>query len=300
MIRISVFLSLALFSFELLARGYQPPPTLQLSPTDSKKSAMAQIAQPQNPRYKFIDSKNKDFSSSAIPKNPLNSNDFLRRKKKPKAVIPEKAEQLQKGNPRVAIFTPRPYTPNRLFSAELSKPENFVNSNNLIKKSGSFYQARGEVVHISGKVTDSFGVPISGAVIEVWQTNSAGKYQSLLESDSEFMDVHFNMSGKAITDNLGNYQFLTVMPGSYLNRAPHINANIYHEQFGKIETEIYFENHPRNKVDHEYLSYNEEEKELLTAKVKLSDMFNKKSYKICTFNIVMNGVHKYKSFGGEV
>jgi protocatechuate 3,4-dioxygenase beta subunit len=201
-------------------------------------------------------------------------------------------------NPRSAIFNPRDITPNRLFSADLSRPISFISSNNMIRKAGSFYQAIGEVIHLKGMVTDSFGVPISGAVVDVWQTNSAGKYQSLLEKNSEFMDVNFNMSGRAVTDNLGNYHFLTVMPGSYLNRSPHINMNIYHKSFAKIETEIYFENHPKNFYDHEYLSYNDHERKLLTSKVRLSDIFNKRSNKICSFDIVMDGVHKYKSFGG--
>lgn len=203
-----------------------------------------------------------------------------------------------KSSSRDALFNPRIPTPNRLFSADLSRPVSFTNSNNLIRKPGSFYQAIGEVIQIKGKVTDSFGVPIAGAVIDVWQTNSAGKYQTLIEEDSEFMDVNFNMSGKAITDNLGNYNFITIMPGSYLNRAPHINFNIYSTNFGRIETEMYFENHPYNESDYEYLSYSEKEKKLLTAKVSLSDIFDPNSYKICIFNIVMSGVHEYKSFGG--
>jgi len=204
---------------------------------------------------------------------------------------------IKTDNPRSTMFLPLRQTPNRAYSADLSKPEVFVNSNNLIRKTGSFYQARGEVIAIEGKVTDSFGVPIEGAIIEIWQTNSAGKYQNLLEKNSRFMDVYFNMSGRAVTDNLGNYSFLTIMPGSYLDRAPHINMNIYHEQFGRIETEFYFDKHPKNELDYQYLSYNEDDRKLLTASVELSNKFDKDSYKRCYFNIVMNGVHKYKSFG---
>jgi protocatechuate 3,4-dioxygenase beta subunit len=157
----------------------------------------------------------------------------------------------------------------------------------------------GEVILVKGKVTDPFGVPISGAIIEIWQTNSAGKYQNLLEKNSNLIDSHFNMSGKAITDNLGNYHFLTIMPGFYLNRAPHININIYHKDFDKIETEMYFEDHPSNLEDYEYLSYSDRDKELLTANVRLSNIFYKNSEKICIFNIVMNGIHKYKNYGGN-
>ncbi len=197
---------------------------------------------------------------------------------------------------RSIIFEPMVPTPHRLFSANLSRPETFSSSNNLIKKAGSFYKAKGEAIRLTGKVTDSFGVPISGAVIKIWQTNAAGKYQNLLIKNSDYIDVNFNMSGTTVTDNLGNYNFVTIMPGTYLNRAPHINIDISHKQFGNISTEIYFENHPKNKLDYQYLSYNKVEQNLLTAKVKLSNIFQQDSQKICSFNIVMPGVHKYKNF----
>ena len=198
------------------------------------------------------------------------------------------------------LFEPKTATPSRLFSSVLSMPEKFATTNNLIKKPGSFYTATGEVIYVEGKVTDSFGVPIQGAIVEIWQTNSAGKYQTLLDPGSDLLDPNFEMSGRAVTDNLGNYYFITIMPGFYLNRAPHINMNVYHQRFGKIETEMYFEEHPRNMTDFQYLSYSDKEKELLTAKVRLVNIFDSSSTKICTFNIVMNGVHSYKSYGGSI
>ena len=193
-------------------------------------------------------------------------------------------------------FHSRVTTPSRLSSGDLTIPEIFGNSNDLVKKPGSFYRAKGEVIVLQGKVTDSFGVPIEGAVIEIWQTNASGKYQNLLETDSTFIDKNFTMSGKAITNNLGNYAFFTIMPGYYANRTPYINLNIYHEEFGKIETEIYFENHPRNKFDAQYLSYSPKERDLLTARVRLRNIFDSESTKVCIFNITMSGVHKYKGF----
>ena len=194
------------------------------------------------------------------------------------------------------LFLPKTQTPSRLFSAQLSIPDEFGKSNDLTTKAGSFYSAVGEKIIIQGKVTDSFGVPIGGAIIEIWQTNSSGKYQNLLGPNSVLIDHDFTMSGRTITNNLGNYTFLTIMPGYYINRTPHVNLNIYHDKFGKIETEIYFENHPRNRFDAQYLSYNKKEKELLTAKVRLQDIYDSKSTKICIFDITMDGVHQYKSF----
>lgn len=197
------------------------------------------------------------------------------------------------------LFSPHPATPTRLFSADLSMPEAFNTTNNLVQKTGAFYGAVGEVIFLQGTITDSFGLPIDNAIVEIWQTNAAGKYQTLLDPNSDLIDKNFNMSGRTVTDNLGHYFFTTIMPGFYLNRAPHINVDVSHPKFGKLETEVYFENHPKNQFDYEYLSYSEGERKLLTAKVTLSDIFNSRSTKICTFDITMKGVHQYKRFGNQ-
>ena len=193
-------------------------------------------------------------------------------------------------------FDPRIPTPSRFFSADLSMPDRFVTSNNLAKKTGAFYRAFGEVIFLQGTISDSFGLPIEGVVVEIWQTNSAGKYHTLLEPDSEYIDKYFSMSGRTITDNLGNYYFITIMPGSNPGRAPHINMNVYSSKFGKLETEMYFQNHPYNAGDYQYLSYSDSERKMLTASAKHSDIMNPKSVKVFTFDIIMKGVHQYKKF----
>lgn len=195
-----------------------------------------------------------------------------------------------------SMFLPKKPTPARFFTADLSMPDYFSTSNNLAKKTGSFYRAFGEIIFIQGTVTDSFGTPISGAIVEIWQTNAAGKYHTLLEPDSEYIDKYFNMSGRAITDNLGNYHFITIMPGGSFGRSPHINMNAYHTKFGKLETEMYFAGHPFNQSDFQYLSYNEDERKLITAEVRTTDVMNSRSIKICTFDIVMKGIHQYKKY----
>mgnify|MGYP006290151643 CR=1 FL=1 len=194
----------------------------------------------------------------------------------------------------LAPFSPKTPTPSRLFTADLSMPDTFATTNNLAKKVGSFYRAYGEIIFIQGTVTDSFGIPIHNAVIEIWQTNSAGKYHTLLETGSGYVDKFFSMSGRAITDNIGNYHFITIMPGALAGRAPHINMNVYHPRFGRLETEMYFMNHPYNFTDFQYLSYPEEDRILLTANVRTTDILNPKSIKIATFNITLKGIHQYK------
>ena len=194
------------------------------------------------------------------------------------------------------LFTPQKQTPDGLIINTLSKPEKFNTNNDLTRYVGSFDVATGELLYLKGNITDAFGVPIEGATIKIWQTNSAGKYQTLLDKESVYVDPNFVMSGTARSDNLGRYGFKTIFPGIIKGRAPHINMIISHKNFGTIETEVYFENHPLNKDDPQYMSYSEEDRNMLTAKVVNYNVVKPDEGKIATFNIVLDGIHAYKGY----
>ncbi len=195
----------------------------------------------------------------------------------------------------VNIFDPLKQTPSRLLDTSISKPTSFSTSNDLTRKVGSFDVANGELLYFVGSITDAFGIPIEGANIRIWQTNSYGKYHSLLEDGSKYIDDNFVMSGTAKTDNLGRYGFKTIFPGFEKGRAPYININIVHPKFGEIETEVFFENHPSNENDLFFSAYPEEDKKLITARVKNISK-NPKDGKVATFDIVMDGIHSYKEY----
>jgi len=196
----------------------------------------------------------------------------------------------------IDIFTPQKPTPAAIVPDTISKPDVFYTGNDLTRHIGSFHVAVGELLYLKGRVTDAFGVPIEGAVIKIWQTNSAGRYQSLLKSDSEYIDKNFIMSGTAKTDNLGRYGFKTIFPGFTVERAPHINVTIFHEKFVRMDTEIYFENHPRNTLDPYYMSYSLPDRQMLTAKVLNMNPKRQQDGKIAIFNVVLNGIHSYKGY----
>lgn len=197
---------------------------------------------------------------------------------------------------KIDVFNPLKQTPSALMVDNLTKPKVFNKNNNLTRKTGSFYVAIGEPLYIRGTVIDAFKIPIEGALIKIWQTNAAGYYQTLLNPSSKYVDKNFMTSGQSMTDNLGRFSFVTIFPGFYEDRAPHINIIITHRKFGTIETEIYFEDHFRNKSDPIYMSYPENDRKRLTASMSYVDRKNLNKGKIATFNIVMDGIHQYKRF----
>ncbi|MDD2840536.1 MAG: hypothetical protein PHY80_05480 [Rickettsiales bacterium] len=194
------------------------------------------------------------------------------------------------------LFTPQKQTPTGLIINTLSKPSKFNTNNDLTRYVGSFNVATGELLYLKGIITDAFGIPIEGATIKIWQTNSAGKYQTLLKKENAYVDKNFVMSGTARSDNLGRYGFKTIFPGVIEGRAPHINMVISHPNFESIETEVYFDKHYLNEKDAQYMSYSEENRKLLTAKVVNYDYLKPEDGKIATFNIVMDGIHAYKGY----
>ena len=64
---------------------------------------------------------------------------------------------------------------------------------------------------VSGRVLDLDGQPIEGALLDVWQTQSSGLYNS--QDDS--LDGELHMRGRFHTDAEGRYLIRTVLPVNY-------------------------------------------------------------------------------------
>ena len=52
-------------------------------------------------------------------------------------------------------------------------------------------RALGQLISVSGRVTDEDGAPIAGAVVEIWQANSCGKYIHELDRFDAPLDPNF-------------------------------------------------------------------------------------------------------------
>jgi len=67
----------------------------------------------------------------------------------------------------------------------------------------------GEAVLIRGRVTNTEGLPIAGAQLDIWQTSPDGLY------DIQEPEKGMNLRGKFLTDGEGRYSFRTARPVSY-------------------------------------------------------------------------------------
>jgi len=89
---------------------------------------------------------------------------------------------------------------------------------------------QGERITIEGRVIDGVGAPLRDVLVEIWQANSAGRYNHPADRQDKPIDDDFRGWGRAGSDfESGVYSFKTVKPGSVMGRrdhrpmAPHVN-----------------------------------------------------------------------------
>jgi protocatechuate 3,4-dioxygenase beta subunit len=68
--------------------------------------------------------------------------------------------------------------------------------------------------------------PIAGALVEIWQCDSAGRYSEYPQPGYDGTGQTF-LRGVQTTDASGSVTFTTIYPGWYAGRATHIHVNVY-------------------------------------------------------------------------
>ena len=114
----------------------------------------------------------------------------------------------------------------------------------------------GQFMTLSGRVLDSDGRPVPHTLIEVWQTNAAGRYVDDADPGLMPLDPHFTGAGRTLTDAAGRYRFRTVKPAAYpgrrggVYRPAHIHVSLFGPHLGaRIVTQCYFEGDPLLRHD---------------------------------------------------
>lgn len=115
---------------------------------------------------------------------------------------------------------------------------------------------KGQEITIKGTVFDGTGTPLRDALIEIWQPDSEGLFNSLNETRGQ-ADPNFTGWGRSPGDmTTGEFTFETVKPGAvpYIDgrmQAPHITVWVVARGINiGLQTRIYFEDEPEaNAVD---------------------------------------------------
>jgi protocatechuate 3,4-dioxygenase, beta subunit len=110
----------------------------------------------------------------------------------------------------------------------------------------------GERMILSGRVLDGDGRPVRNSLVEIWQANSAGRYQHVVDRHPAPLDPNFSGAGRCLTDDEGRYRFITIKPGAYpwknhpnAWRAAHIHVSLFGPAFAtRLVTQMYFPGDP--------------------------------------------------------
>jgi len=115
----------------------------------------------------------------------------------------------------------------------------------------------GERIVVSGRVLDEDGRPVRNALVEVWQANAAGRYKHEVDNHPAPLDPNFSGAGRVLSDDDGNYRFITIKPGSYpwgnhenAWRPAHIHFSVFGRAFmQRVVTQMYFPGDPLFEFD---------------------------------------------------
>ena len=119
----------------------------------------------------------------------------------------------------------------------------------LLRRGGGKSLAGGEPLQLSGRVVDTGGRPIDGAVIEIWQSDHRGIYDHPHAPGRESFDVNFQGYGETRSGPDGRYRFLTIVPVPYTGRPPHIHVKVNASGLAPLTTQLYIKDHAENDRD---------------------------------------------------
>jgi protocatechuate 3,4-dioxygenase beta subunit len=95
---------------------------------------------------------------------------------------------------------------------------------------GHSKRAAGQVIEVSGRVFDTHGNPLPNATLELWQANSAGRYDHPSDISKAALDPNFQGYATLKSDSKGGWRIVTVKPGGYDSpighRPPHIHFDL--------------------------------------------------------------------------
>lgn len=130
-------------------------------------------------------------------------------------------------------------------------------------RNGSSAYTRGQPAWVEGTVVDLAGVPVSGAEVEIWQCDHAGRYHH--PGDGSRADPAFQGFGRVTVGRDGRYRFRTLKPVPYSGRTPHIHVKVRLDRMELLTTQLYVAGEPGNERDFLWRRLNTADRAALTV-----------------------------------
>jgi protocatechuate 3,4-dioxygenase beta subunit len=140
-------------------------------------------------------------------------------------------------------------------------------------------EATGQRIIVHGQVRDSDGRPVPDTLVELWQANAGGRYLHKWDQHDTPLDPYFTGVGRALTDSLGRYRFVTIKPGAYpwgnhynAWRPAHLHFSLFGRAFTqRLVTQMYFPDDPLFAYDPVYNSVPEAARSRLISRFDMTN-----------------------------
>jgi protocatechuate 3,4-dioxygenase beta subunit len=99
--------------------------------------------------------------------------------------------------------------------------------NDLVQSGDNLSIASGIITYVGGRVLDSSGNPVRGALVELWHADNGGNYiYSANSTRNSAADANFQGFGQFLTGSDGRFLFRTVKAGLYVGRTRHYHWGV--------------------------------------------------------------------------
>jgi protocatechuate 3,4-dioxygenase beta subunit len=148
--------------------------------------------------------------------------------------------------------TDTPTTPSTILGPYYPVIRPVERDTDLTRLRGHRSRAKGQVIHVAGRILNQRGEPLRGARVELWQANAAGRYNHPSDPNDALLDPDFQGYGVQVTDREGRFRFTTIKPGPYPfeggTRAPHLHFQVTGQAERRV-TQMFFAGEPLNSQD---------------------------------------------------
>ena len=172
-----------------------------------------------------------------------------------------------------------------------------THNNDLTAVPGATGMPEGEIIYVTGRVTDEQCRPLKGVMVEIWQANAKGRYAHVADPSPLPKDPNFLGFGETITDENGMYSFKTIKPGAYpvpggWTRPPHIHFKVHGGFFWMMVTQMYFAGEEHNREDFLLNAISKAEQKRLIIKPSRRSESNVEN--LYVFNIALKAIKSRK------
>ena len=144
--------------------------------------------------------------------------------------------------------------------SELTGPQNLARRLGTVRGDLAGHGAKralGQLIHVRARVVDEDGVPVPGAVVEVWHCNAAGKYIHPNDTNDAPADLNLYGAARMLTGDSGLVELRTIKPGAYPVpdtggwwRPPHVHFSVWGKVWlARLVTQMFFPGEPLNEFD---------------------------------------------------